>query len=129
MPVSPTSVQTSPSQDPDIWQSLGVNYRPSMLIDFERGRPAELEMTIGSVLDHARWTGTDTPRLDLLYGIMKIKQHTALIAERARLENLQEAVSTPMLETSTFHSEKVRGKPVFSSAFGGKDASWPSLLL
>ena len=85
MPVSTTSVQTSPSQDPDIWQSLGVNYRPSMLIDFERGRPAELEMTI--------------------------------------------AVSTPMLETSTPHSEKVRGKPVFSSAFGGKDASWPSLLL
>ena len=112
-------------------QTIGVNYQPSMLIDLQKGRPTELETTLGSVLDHARWTGTDTPRLDLLYALMKVKQESAVLAEGARLQIVQETnfqLPTPLSEDApAAQSDKVRGRPVSSQAYRDEDAGWPSV--
>jgi 2-dehydropantoate 2-reductase len=44
-----------------------ANFKPSMLLDIEAGRPCELEPIIGSLLDRARAKGVETPRLDVIY--------------------------------------------------------------
>lgn len=51
-----------------------INFKPSMLLDVENGRPCELEPLIGSLLERARARGVPTPRLDLVYASLKIHQ-------------------------------------------------------
>ncbi|GAA5850243.1 hypothetical protein JCM8547_001058 [Rhodosporidiobolus lusitaniae] len=52
-----------------------VNFKPSMLLDIEAGRPCELEPILGSLLERARAKGVATPRLDLAYAMIKIQQN------------------------------------------------------
>lgn len=105
-----------------------------MLIDFETNRPAELEAVLGSVLDRARTTGTDTPRLDLLYSLMKIKHQACLNTERSRLEKELDPGLSPRSIASNFTSpraDKVRGRPVFTPAIEADETfekAWPSLV-
>ncbi|BGO96601.1 protein of ketopantoate reductase family [Rhodotorula toruloides] len=56
------------------------NFKPSMLLDAEAGRPMELEPIIGSLLDRARAKGVPTPRLDMAYSALKIQQDLAIRA-------------------------------------------------
>jgi 2-dehydropantoate 2-reductase len=56
----------SPDSEASSFQSPD-DFKPSMLLDVEAGRPSELEPIIGSVLDRARAKGVATPRLDLVY--------------------------------------------------------------
>ncbi|GAA6023728.1 hypothetical protein JCM10207_000237 [Rhodosporidiobolus poonsookiae] len=60
-----------------------VNFKPSMLLDVEAGRPCELEPIIGSLLDRARARGVATPRLDMAYAALKIHQDQAIQAHAA----------------------------------------------
>lgn len=55
-----------------------VTFKPSMLLDVEAGRPCELEVIIGALLDRARARGVATPRLDLVYASLKIHQDAAV---------------------------------------------------
>lgn len=55
-----------------------MNFKPSMLLDVEAGRPAELEPIIGSLLDRARAKGVPTPRLDVAYSVLKVHQEMAI---------------------------------------------------
>ncbi|KAK4706144.1 hypothetical protein P7C70_g45, partial [Phenoliferia sp. Uapishka_3] len=54
------------------------DFKPSMLLDIEAGRPSELEPIIGSLLDRARVKGVETPRLDLIYATLKVNQAIAI---------------------------------------------------
>ena len=50
--------------------SMGA-YRSSMQIDYEKGRPLEVESILGEPLRRAQKAGIATPRLLMLYGIVK----------------------------------------------------------
>merc|ERR1719487_1544345 len=57
-----------------------MNFKPSMLLDVEAGRPAELEPILGSLLDRARAKGVPTPRLDVAYSVLRLNQEMAVQA-------------------------------------------------
>lgn len=46
-------------------------YRSSMQIDYENGKPLEVEAILGEPLRRARRAGIDTPRMQMLYAIVK----------------------------------------------------------
>jgi 2-dehydropantoate 2-reductase len=68
-------------------------YKSSMQIDYEYGRPLEVEAIIGEPLRRARRAGIDTPRMELLYGIVH------------RLDQLKQLETAPPGE---HHYESVR---------------------
>jgi len=49
-------------------------FRPSMLVDSEKGRPMELEVILGAPLARARTLGISTPCLSTVYEILKLQQ-------------------------------------------------------
>lgn len=51
--------------------SDGLYYKPSMLLDVERGNPMELEIILGNVLKVSRELGVETPILSVLYHLLK----------------------------------------------------------
>ncbi|MBV9523230.1 MAG: oxidoreductase, partial [Alphaproteobacteria bacterium] len=51
-------------------------HKTSMLQDFERGRPIELDALLGAVVEMARLVAVETPICDLVLG---------LVRQRARL--------------------------------------------
>jgi 2-dehydropantoate 2-reductase len=48
-------------------------HKTSMLQDFERGRPIELEAIVGAVRDLARLVEVSTPTIDTIYSLTKLK--------------------------------------------------------
>jgi 2-dehydropantoate 2-reductase len=46
-------------------------YKPSTLLDFEAGRPLEIEAIWGEPFRRAAAAGAQTPRLQMLYSILK----------------------------------------------------------
>ena len=51
-------------------------HKTSMLQDVEAGRAIELEALVGSVLELARLTGVETPRIDASYALMQLLLQT-----------------------------------------------------
>jgi 2-dehydropantoate 2-reductase len=51
-------------------------HKTSMLQDVEAGRAIELEALVGSVLELARLTGVETPRIDAAYALMQLLVQT-----------------------------------------------------
>ena len=47
------------------------SYRSSSQIDFESGREVEVEAIWGEPYRQAKRAGADTPRLEMLYGLIK----------------------------------------------------------
>lgn len=66
--------------DPSKGASISPDFKPSILLDLENGRPMELEPIIGNIVAKARLTNTDTPRLDLILAALKINQVKAIAA-------------------------------------------------
>ncbi|HQD83337.1 MAG TPA: 2-dehydropantoate 2-reductase [Quisquiliibacterium sp.] len=60
-------------------------HKTSMLQDVERGRALELDALLGSVVELARMTGTDTPRIDAIHACAALLAHT-LDSQQGRLE-------------------------------------------
>lgn len=58
--------------------NLAADFKPSILLDLENGRPMELEVIIGNVVRKARENGVDTPRLDLILAALKVNQVAAI---------------------------------------------------
>jgi 2-dehydropantoate 2-reductase len=48
------------------------HHKTSMLQDVEAGRPLETDALLGSVIELARLTGTETPHLDTVYALAKL---------------------------------------------------------
>ncbi|BGP44759.1 hypothetical protein JCM10450v2_000573 [Rhodotorula kratochvilovae] len=84
-----------PTEGETVKDSLesSYNFKPSMLLDVEAGRPCELEPIIGSLLDRARARGVPTPRLDMAYAPLKIHQDEA-IRSYASSANYQEHIKS-----------------------------------
>ncbi|MEP6777245.1 MAG: 2-dehydropantoate 2-reductase [Chthoniobacterales bacterium] len=64
-------------------ESMG-QYKPSTLIDFERGKPLEIEAIWGEPLRRAAAAGAKTPQLELLYAILKSLNQKLLRSAAAR---------------------------------------------
>ncbi len=60
---------------------MAADFKPSILLDLENGRPMELEPIVGNVVRMARERGVETPRLDLILAALKPSQVQAI--ERA----------------------------------------------
>jgi len=61
-------------------QDPNETFRPSMLIDAEKGRPMELEVVVGHVIKKAKELKVDVPRLELIYGLLSVVQ-TQIVAQ------------------------------------------------
>jgi 2-dehydropantoate 2-reductase len=55
-------------------------HKTSMLQDFERGRPIELDAIVGAVAELGRIVGVPTPMVDAVYALTKQKAVVAGIA-------------------------------------------------
>jgi 2-dehydropantoate 2-reductase len=49
-------------------------HKTSMLIDIEQGRPTEIEAIVGAVREIGRWMEENTPHLNTLYSLVKLKE-------------------------------------------------------
>ncbi|KAL4781278.1 ketopantoate reductase PanE/ApbA C terminal-domain-containing protein [Aspergillus varians] len=54
-----------------------IRFRPSMLVDADRGNPMEIEVIVGNPLRIAKELGCETPFLKAIYGCLKIMQWKA----------------------------------------------------
>jgi 2-dehydropantoate 2-reductase len=52
-------------------------HRTSMLQDLQAGRPMEIDALVGSVQELGRITGTDTPTIDAVLGLIKLRAQVA----------------------------------------------------
>lgn len=52
----------------------GDYFEPSMRVDVKKGNPLELEVILGNLLTVARELKVETPRLDMLYDLLKVVQ-------------------------------------------------------
>jgi 2-dehydropantoate 2-reductase len=50
-------------------------FKPSMLVDVEKGNPIELEVILGNLLTVAKELNVETPILSLLYELLKVVQY------------------------------------------------------
>lgn len=50
------------------------NYRPSMLLDLENGRPMELDVILGNPLKKALDLGVETPCMDMVHKLLKLEE-------------------------------------------------------
>ncbi|SPO19943.1 uncharacterized protein UTRI_00334_B [Ustilago trichophora] len=64
--------------DPTKGGNLAGDFKPSILLDLENGRPMELEPIIGNLVRKARENGVETPRLDLILAALKPSQVKAV---------------------------------------------------
>ncbi|PAV17690.1 hypothetical protein PNOK_0617600 [Pyrrhoderma noxium] len=55
----------------DIHRRPDSKHKASMLLDVELGKPLEVEVIVGEVLRRGKAVGVDTPRIELLYTIVK----------------------------------------------------------
>lgn len=49
-------------------------HKTSMLTDIEQGRPTEIEAIVGAVREIGRWMEENTPHLNTLYSLVKLKE-------------------------------------------------------
>ncbi|KAK0558090.1 hypothetical protein OC846_000083 [Tilletia horrida] len=63
--------------------------RPSMLVDWEQGRPMELEVILGNPIRIAREHGLEMPRLQSLYALLKMAQSRRDEARKAAKSKAQ----------------------------------------
>lgn len=65
-------------------ETMGA-YRPSTLLDFELRRPLEIEAIWGEPLRRAAAVGAQTPRLQMLYGLLKTLDRRSRASDAALL--------------------------------------------
>jgi 2-dehydropantoate 2-reductase len=71
-------------------------FRPSMLVDVDKGNPLESEVILGNALRVARKNGLDTPILDNTYRMLKLVQ-ARLLAARGYISEPEEIPTTDFI--------------------------------
>jgi 2-dehydropantoate 2-reductase len=71
-------------------------FRPSMLVDVDKGNPMEAEVILGNALRVAREKGVDTPILDNTYRFLKLIQ-ARLLAARGLIVEPKELPTTDLI--------------------------------
>ena len=67
----------SGNHDKRIAHSRGIDHKPSILQDLERGRPMEIDGIFDAPLELARMVGVPTPTLDLLVAMIRVRARAA----------------------------------------------------
>jgi len=62
--------------------------KPSMLLDWEGGKRMELEVILGNPIRIAREKGLEMPRLQTLYGLLRMAQENREQANKAKYSKL-----------------------------------------
>jgi 2-dehydropantoate 2-reductase len=96
-----------------------------MLLDVENGRPCELEVLIGSLLDRARARGVATPRLDLVYASLKVHQDM-VVRQYSQSESHKEHIADwlrrrPAVAGAGLEGRKAWEKAMKASAQAGEE--------
>ncbi|KZN93874.1 Uncharacterized protein EN45_040610 [Penicillium chrysogenum] len=65
---------------------IELSFRPSMLVDVDKGNPMEVEVILGNALRVARAKGVQTPVLDSTYRFLKLTQARLLAARGLLVE-------------------------------------------
>lgn len=60
-------------------------YKPSTLLDWEAGKPLEIESIWGEPLGRAAAAGANTPRLEMVYALLKAPRCKARSAKEGNL--------------------------------------------
>ena len=91
-------------------ESIGA-FKPSTLIDFEAGRPLEIEAIWGEPMRQAAAAGAATPRLRKLYSALKAldkKHRAAITAPTITVHNRQRAVRVNLEALRSFAQRALR---------------------
>ncbi|KDQ20626.1 hypothetical protein BOTBODRAFT_151409 [Botryobasidium botryosum FD-172 SS1] len=72
IPFPPAGLATADKLLKSIGRNTGA--RPSMLVDWEHGSRMELEVILGNPIRMARERGVEMPRLEAMYGLLKMAQ-------------------------------------------------------
>jgi 2-dehydropantoate 2-reductase len=75
---------------------IELSFRPSMLVDVDKGNPLESEVILGNALRVARKNGVDTPILDNTYRMLKLVQ-ARLLAARGYISEPKEIPTTDFI--------------------------------
>lgn len=75
---------------------IELSFRPSMLVDVDKGNPVEVEVILGNALRVARKRGVSTPILDNTYRLMKLIQ-ARLLAARGLITEPKELPTTDFI--------------------------------
>ncbi|CAG8414290.1 unnamed protein product [Penicillium salamii] len=76
---------------------LELSFRPSMLVDVDKGNPIEVEVILGNALRVAREKGVQTPLLDATYRFLKLTQ-ARLLAARGLIVEPKELPTTDLIK-------------------------------
>ncbi|KAI5117609.1 hypothetical protein M0805_006722 [Coniferiporia weirii] len=68
----------------DIHRKPDSNHKASMLLDYENGRPMEIEVIVGEVVKKARDLNVDIPRIEMIYALLVIIQNQIMEKNRLR---------------------------------------------
>ncbi|KAL1760776.1 ketopantoate reductase PanE/ApbA-domain-containing protein [Schizophyllum commune] len=71
-------VDTTIENTKKIQSAPDMKHIPSMLLDAQKGLPIEVEVIVGEVVRMARERGVSVPRVELLYGLLLVKQNQIL---------------------------------------------------
>lgn len=75
---------------------IELSFRPSMLVDVDKGNPVEVEVILGNALRVARKKGVQTPILDNTYRFLKLIQ-TRLLVARGHIEQPKNIPTTDLI--------------------------------
>ncbi|KAN0066072.1 hypothetical protein ACQY0O_000165 [Thecaphora frezii] len=81
-----TASSASVEQFSDVKSNLSNDFKPSILLDLEAGRPMELYPIVGSIVEKARRHDVDTPRLDMILAALWPSQVAAITKARGGKE-------------------------------------------
>jgi 2-dehydropantoate 2-reductase len=73
-----------------------LSFRPSMLVDVDKGNPMEVEVVLGNALRVAREKGVQTPLLDTTYRFLKLTQ-ARLLAARGHIAEPKEVPTSDLI--------------------------------
>ncbi|CAD6897689.1 unnamed protein product [Tilletia controversa] len=85
--------------------SMSPDFKPSLLLDLENGRPMELLPIIGNVIELARMHRMETPRLDLIMAALRPAQVQAIEAARRKWGGSAKPVKGPAVEGTPVSTE------------------------
>jgi 2-dehydropantoate 2-reductase len=67
------------------------HHKTSMLQDVEAGKTLEVDALLGSVIELARLTNTETPHIDTVYALTKLLDKSMMEQQRPRPAQLRSA--------------------------------------
>lgn len=71
------TLPSTPEERVEGYKNRPSDFRTSMLQDFDKGRPIEIDAIVGAVSEIGRMVGVDTPFIDAVYALTRLCAETA----------------------------------------------------